>query len=147
MLRLCPYCFLFFSSRTYLVLINALSIWPNNSFTGRGRVTLSYRRPDGHAPVQWMFGCFFVNQKLPRNQARPKKTKSTVSGKPFINNANVPSPKISPCFLTLITATKNPMRQAMPVKNKSVMISAITICAATCALSGSGCVSIVCQKL
>jgi hypothetical protein len=28
---------------------------PNNSFTGRGRVTLNYGRHDGHAPVQWMF--------------------------------------------------------------------------------------------
>jgi hypothetical protein len=34
------------------------SLTPNNSFTGRGRVTLIDRPPDGHAPVQWMFGVF-----------------------------------------------------------------------------------------
>ena len=27
---------------------------PNNKFTGRGRVNVIKRPPDGHAPVQWM---------------------------------------------------------------------------------------------
>ena len=38
------------------MLLNAAM--PNNSFTGRGRVTVNDPPPDGHAPVQCMFGVF-----------------------------------------------------------------------------------------